>query len=162
MTRNGRKRCLTRLAIRAALTAFDSKPSYGHLDRGDFDLDFYQIVMEYLRAIGIDIEVEKIPVAQWGSYVRDSRGEGLFLNVHNTDYITGLDSFYSTGYNPSNVNDPAFDAIMDAFRAATATEEQQRLATGGSYTHSGAALDHSGTESAKFHGHPAVAGGLQR
>ena len=101
---------------------------YGHLDRGDFDLDFYQIVMEYLRAIGIDIEVEKIPVAQWGSYVRDSRGEGLFLNVHNTDYITGLDSFYSTGYNPSNVNDPAFDAIMDAFRAATATEEQQRLA----------------------------------
>ena len=102
--------------------------TYGHLDRGDFDLDFYQIVMEYLRAIGIDIEVEKIPVAQWGSYVRDSRGEGLFLNVHNTDYITGLDSFYSTGYNPSNVNDPAFDAIMDAFRAATATEGQQRLA----------------------------------
>ena len=101
---------------------------YGHLDRGDFDLDYFQIVMEYLRAIGIDIEVEKIPVAQWGSYVRDSRGEGLFLNVHNTDYITGLDSFYSTGYNPSNVNDPAFDAIMDAFRAATATEEQQRLA----------------------------------
>jgi peptide/nickel transport system substrate-binding protein len=101
---------------------------YGHLDRGDFDLDYFQIVMEYLRAVGIDIEVRKLPVADWGSYVRDSRGEGLFLNVHNTDYITGLNSFYSTGYNPSNVNDSTYDAILDAFRAATTTEEQQRLA----------------------------------
>ena len=102
---------------------------YGHLDRGDFDLDYFQIVMEYLRAIGIDIEVEKIPVAQWGSYNNDRLGEGLFLTVHNADYITQIDTFYSTnGWNPSNVNDPAFDAIMDAFRAATATDEQQRLA----------------------------------
>ena len=62
--------------------------TYGHLDRGDFDLDYFQIVMEYLRAIGIDIEVEKIPVAQWGSYNNDRLGEGLFLAVHNADYIT--------------------------------------------------------------------------
>ena len=101
---------------------------YGHLDRGDFDLDYYQIVMEYLRAVGINVEVRKIPVADWGGYVRDSRGEGLFLNVHNTDYITGLETFYSTGYNPSNVNDPAYDSIMNAFRAATTTEDQQKLA----------------------------------
>ncbi|MDE0022885.1 MAG: ABC transporter substrate-binding protein [Spirochaetaceae bacterium] len=101
---------------------------YGHLDRGDFDLDYFQIVMEYLRAIGIDIEVEKLPVAQWGSYINDHLGEGLFLAVHNADYITAIDVFYSTnGWNPSNVNDPVFDATMDAFRAATATEEQQRL-----------------------------------
>ena len=136
---------------------------YGHLDRGDFDLDYFQIVMEYLRALGIDIEVEKLPVAQWGSYINDRLGEGLFLAVHNADYITAIDVFYSTnGWNPSNVNDPVFDATMDAFRAATATEEQQRLAQGCSYAGSRAALDHSGTESSKFHGHPAVAGGLQR
>ena len=101
----------------------------GLLDRGDVDLDYYQIVMEYLRAVGIDIEVKKIPVAEWGGYVRDSRGEGLLGTVNNTDYITGLDTFHSTnGWNPSNVNDPNFDAILDAFRAATASEELQRLA----------------------------------
>ena len=45
------------------------------------------------------------------------------------DYITGLDRAYSKNpSNPSNVNDPAYDAILDAFRAATTTEEQQRLA----------------------------------
>ena len=136
---------------------------YGHLDRGDFDLDYFQIVMEYLRAIGIDIEVEKLPVAQWRSYINDHLGEGLFLAVHNADYITAIDVFYSTnGWNPSNVNDPVFDATMDAFRAATATEEQQRLVAGSSYAHSGAALGHSGTESSKFHRHPTLAGGLQR
>ena len=93
MTRNGRKRCLTRLDIRAATDGIRFETVYGHLDRGDFDLDYFQIVMEYLRAIGIDIEVEKIPVAQWGSYNNDRLGEGLFLTVHNADYITASRHF---------------------------------------------------------------------
>ena len=48
--------------------------------------------------------------------------------MHNTDYITALDQAHSkSAWSPSNVNDPAYDAINEAFRAATTTEEQQRL-----------------------------------
>ena len=102
---------------------------YGHMDRGDIDLDYYQIVMEYLRAIGIDVEVKLLPVPEWATGVSEHLHEGLFTDGHNLDYITGLDQQYSkTGWNSSNVNDPAYDAIYEAFQAATTVEQQQGLA----------------------------------
>ena len=104
------------------------KTVYEHFDRGDFDLDYYQIVMEYLRAIGIDVEVKRLPTTEWLSIIREHQVKGLSTDVHNTDYITALDQAHSkSAWSPSNVNDPAYDAINEAFRAATTTEEQQRL-----------------------------------
>ena len=100
---------------------------YEHIDV--MDLDYYQIVMEYLRAIGIGVEVKLLSGAEYGTVVRNYQSQGLIWWVHNTDYLGGLDDSYSKhGFSPSNVNDPAYDVIYEAFQAATTTEEQKRLA----------------------------------
>ena len=50
------------------------------------DLDYYQIVMEYLRAIGIGIEVKVYDRAAWIALVQSRKNEGLIVDTNNNDY----------------------------------------------------------------------------
>ena len=106
------------------------KTTYDHYEF--YDLDYYQIVMEYLRAIGIGVEVKVYDRPAW--IARFSRGEhnyeGLMSDIHNADYspLAPIHQTHSTfpGNRP-NVNDPVYDAMDEAAAAATTIEEQQRL-----------------------------------
>ena len=99
-------------------------------DHHGFDLDYYQIVMEYLRAIGIDAEVKVHDRNSYIAIVREIKYEGFIPCDHNSDWkpLGPIGQNYSkAGWNPSNVSDPELDATYEAAVAATTVEELQRL-----------------------------------
>ena len=95
-----------------------------------FDFDYYQIIMEYLRAIGIDVEVKQNDRAAHIAAVQGGKQQGLISEVMNHDSLptAGIRQAYSTGgWVPGNVNDPVYDAMFEAAEAATTIEDQKRL-----------------------------------
>ena len=105
------------------------KTVYEHFE--SFDLDYYQIAMEYLRAIGIDVEVKVVDRATFITYIHEHKQQGMIPADYNSDYADpfALWMFYSTNlWGHPNVNDPVYDAMYDAVVAATTVEEQKRLA----------------------------------
>ncbi len=105
------------------------KTLYEHYEAAD--LDYYQIAMEYLRAIGIDVEVKVIDRATAIAYVHEHKQQGMIHADNNSDYASpfALWAAHSTNlWGFANVQDPVFDAMYDAVVAATTVEEQMRLA----------------------------------
>ena len=96
-----------------------------------FDLDYYQIVMEYLRAIGIGVEVNTHDRSAYGALLNERKALGLLTSISNVDaqsYTASINYAYSTaGFNNGRINDPVYDAMFEAAAAATTTEEQKRL-----------------------------------
>ena len=97
-----------------------------------FDLGYYQIAMDYLRQIGIDVEIEEITRAQNSEWGMNHGYPGLRTDVWAAEYPSGLapiNSYWSkAGWNPNNNNDPVFDEIYEKALAATTVEEQQEWA----------------------------------
>ena len=105
------------------------KTLYEHYEVAD--LDYYQIAMEYLRAIGIDVEVKVIDRATQIAYIHEHKQQGMIQADNNSDYASpfALWAAHSTNlWGFANVQDPAFDAMYDAVVAASTVEEQMRLA----------------------------------
>ena len=101
---------------------------YEHYDL--FDLDYYQIVMEYLRAIGIGVEVKIVERTPYIAIILEHKMQGLTSGSHNVDWccVGPIGQAYSqAGWNPPNVQDPVFDAIYEAAVAATTIEDQKTL-----------------------------------
>ena len=99
-------------------------------DHPEFGLDYTQIVLEYLRAIGIGVEVRINDRTTNTALVRDHQHQGLIRSSTNNDYpvLAPIYGAYSkAAWNPPNANDPVFDAMYDAAEAATTIEEQMRL-----------------------------------
>ena len=96
-----------------------------------FDFDYYQIVIEYLRAIGIAVEVQVLDGTAYTALVREHKQQGLVTQVSNADYQPALlpltGAYSASGWNPPNVNDTVYDAMYEAAEAATTIEEQKRL-----------------------------------
>ena len=104
------------------------KTVHEHMDY--FDFDYAQIALEYLRAIGIDVEVKLNDRAAHLASIREHKQLGLINGTHNADYpgLIALSQAYSkAGYNESNVSDPVYDEMYEAAVAATTIEEQRRL-----------------------------------
>ena len=97
-----------------------------------FDLGYYQIAMDYLRQIGIDVEIEEITRAQNSEWGMSHGYPGLRTDVWAAEYPSGLapiNSYWSkAGWNPNNNDDPVFDEIYEKALAATTVEEQQEWA----------------------------------
>ena len=98
-----------------------------------FDLAYYQIVMEYLRAIGIGVEVKvmgKNDRAAYGAVVREHKMPGMMPVECQADWkpLGPIGQYYSkAGWTPPNAQDPVYDAMYEAAVAATTVEELQRL-----------------------------------
>ena len=96
-----------------------------------YDLNYYLTVMEYLRAIGIGIEMEVKDRASHLALKGDPEiRQGMLTEVSNRDTppIGSISLAYSkSGWNPPNVNDPIYDAMYVAAASATTVEEQMRL-----------------------------------
>ena len=104
------------------------KTVHEHMDY--FDLDYFQIAIEYLGAIGIDVEVKLNDRAAHLASIREHKQLGLINGTHNADYpgLIALSQAWSkAGYNESNVSDPVYDEMYEAAVAATTIEEQMRL-----------------------------------
>ncbi|MCY4484223.1 MAG: ABC transporter substrate-binding protein [Spirochaetaceae bacterium] len=97
-----------------------------------FDLGYYQIAMDYLRQIGIDVEIEEITRAQNSEWGMNHGYPGLRTDVWAAEYPSGLapiNSYWSqAGWNPNNNSDAVFDELYENALAATTVEEQKEWA----------------------------------
>ena len=92
--------------------------------------DYMLICLDYWKAIGVD--VEGVGTATYAEYrkPRDDRTYEGMIRYHsgfqgNRNAVKV--NYYSTSINPSNVQDPVFDAMIDALNAATTYEEERKL-----------------------------------
>ena len=100
-----------------------------------FDLGYYQIAMDYLRQIGIDVEIQEISRAQNSDFGTNHTYLGLRTDVWAAEYSSGLApiaAYWSKNqWRPQNNNDPVFDEYFENAQAATTIEEQQEWARKG-------------------------------
>ena len=104
-----------------------------------FDLGYYQIAMDYLRQIGIDVEIREIDRSthqqkgnECSSNPFDCPYLGLRTDVHGAEYpgATSViaDTSSTSGWRDQNVIDAEFDEYYENMLAATTLEEQQKWA----------------------------------
>ena len=97
-----------------------------------FDLGYYQIAMDYLRQIGVDVEIQENTRAEYIEKSLNHTYLGLRSAVWAAEYTSPLApvSAYWTknGWRPQNNNDPEFDEYFENAQAATTIEEQQEWA----------------------------------
>ena len=97
-------------------------------------ISYAEIVVEYFRAIGIEVEIFIQDAARASSSVAEHTYEGMVAGqaaqCANPEKSVG--SFHSEnlaygGWNWPGIQDPVYDAMVEAAHAATTIEEQQRL-----------------------------------
>ena len=102
------------------------KLTMGHWDGGD--LDYAQLVaVTYYRDIGVEVEVEPVPGAEWAGYINAAEWDmfgGMTMAAKYGNPL-GFLSQLGTGASANRCNcaDPAYDAILEAAGNA-ATEEE--------------------------------------
>ena len=96
-------------------------------------LDHSYVVKEYWEAIGIEVEHEVIDIDIYHELLYENKQwEGIttwragwaFSFVRQ---LEDLSVNYRDGFSPPNVNDPVYDAMVEAVLAADTIQEQQRL-----------------------------------
>ena len=107
------------------------KTKFLHLER--YDLNYTQLITSYWNEIGIDVvDIEVLPFAGFAAKRTDKDHEMISSELANYgDPISYMRSYSNHPSNPygadSNVNDPVYDAMLEAAEAATTIEEQHRL-----------------------------------
>ncbi len=94
-----------------------------------FDLGYYQIAMDYLRQVGIDVEIQGITRAE----MIEKALAQTYLGLRSATWASegpvapaGIAPYWSkNGWRPQNNNDPVFDEYYENALAATTVEEQQ-------------------------------------
>ena len=93
-----------------------------------FDLGYYQIAMDYLRQIGIDIEIQNVSREEMIEKALNHSFLGLRSDVWAAEYLSAtatLQAYWSeSGWRPVNVNDEVFDEYFENALSATTKEER--------------------------------------
>ena len=97
-------------------------------------VDYYQAAADYYAKIGVEVDVQVTSMAEVGAWLARFENQGyggmaMGWGAQVGDLLTRVTDFHSTLYeqNLPGVNDPAYDAIIEAAGAATTIEELQRL-----------------------------------
>ena len=94
-----------------------------------FDLGYYQIAMDYLRQIGIDVEIQEVTRSEMIEKALNHTFLGLRSDVWAAEYASApaaIAGYWSqNGWRPTNVNDALFDEYYENALAATTVEEQK-------------------------------------
>ena len=95
-----------------------------------FDLGYYQIAMDYLRQIGIDVEIQNLNVADMVQKAQKHTMLGMRSDVWGMAHpsVMGSLAMYwsQNGWRPVNINDAMFDEYYENAAAATTIEEQKQ------------------------------------
>ena len=92
------------------------------------DPSWAELIAEYFRQVGIDARIDVKAGADFIAAMRDRNFgiNGTIMGVR-ADPMTQVDRLYSTQlWNVSNVQNPELDALIDAAKAASNFEEQQK------------------------------------
>ena len=94
------------------------------LDRGDFDINYAELMVSYWREIGIHVDIDHTPRADFGPSAQDP-------NVGAFSWFTGVKAFPPTqmetfwsGYAWNHGSDAQYDAWHEEMLAAATDEEQ--------------------------------------
>ena len=94
-----------------------------------FDLGYYQIAMDYLRQIGIEVEIQIVARAEMIQKAQQFTYLGLRSDTWAHEYpgaVGGIAFWWSkNGWRPGNVNDALFDEYYENIQAATTIEERK-------------------------------------
>ena len=106
------KHCLMRLYPRGA-DGIRFKTELMHLAR--YDLNYSELLASYWNKIGIDVEIQVLPVAEFASRRSERDFEMLSAEGAGFWFPLGLASRYmaATAWNSSNVNDPVYAAMYE-------------------------------------------------
>ena len=91
-----------------------------------FILDYWAIVQDYWRKIGIQSEVIVHEIPDWVARVRNHTFEGMTWAIAAGPYhpLSSLNAHYKGAtFNRGQVDDPQYNAIFEAMKAATTVEE---------------------------------------
>ena len=130
-----------------------------------FDLGYYQIAMDYLRQIGIDVETQIVTRAEMIDKALNHTSLGLRSDVWAMENgaVAPLDTYWSkNGWRSNNVIDPVFDEYYENARAATTVEQQQEWARKADLRVAEQLWMIRGPKAPNFGATQAVAQGLQR
>ena len=97
-------------------------------------VDYYQAAADYYARVGIEVEVQVTSMAEVGAWLARFEDQGyggmaMGWGAQVGDLLTRVTDFHSTLHeqNLPGVNDPDYDAIIEAAFAAPTIEELQRL-----------------------------------
>ena len=95
-----------------------------------FDLGYYQIAMDYLRQVGIDVEIQAITRNDMIQKALKHEFLGMRSDVWAAEYQSAtatIASYWSqSGWRPVNVDDAMFDEYYENALNATTAEEQKK------------------------------------
>ena len=104
------------------------KTALTHLDR--FGLDWVQTAADYWREIGVDVEIDVVDNPTLTDRRKNRTFEGMVTALLSTDWNPPdaiRQGSSKGGWTGTNINDPVYDAMVDAVLAGTSIEEQMRL-----------------------------------
>ena len=93
-------------------------------------IDYYELAAFYWSEIGVDLEIQVLPAAEWLAKGAKASFEVLRSGSSGMHYFgEGRVSVFYTGspWNAAAVSDPDYDAMIDTLRATSDFEEYQRL-----------------------------------
>ena len=98
-----------------------------------FDLSWSELAAAYWGKIGVDVEVQVLPGAEFGARRDAADFEMISATAANnrapSQAFDNLDEFLTENLrNPSNVSDPDYDAMYEAGSTAATDEESNRIA----------------------------------
>ena len=98
--------------------------------RDVYDLGHHELVVAYLGEIGVEVEIMPMDSGTWAGRLREHYHDGMTSEAvgfeHSPIGPLAQNTSDST-WNPAAVQDPDFDAMVEAIRGARTQEEAQRL-----------------------------------
>ena len=95
------------------------------------DPEYTQVAKDYWAKIGVDVEINLTDVPTLSSHWNAHTYEGMALGERGTDYnalvYIRIMAYSNENWNMSGVQDPEYDAIVEAAESASTYEEMQRL-----------------------------------
>ena len=91
-----------------------------------FNLDYFSIVQESWNKIGVKAEIKVHEIVDWVARVQNHAFEGMTWTVTAGPYhpLSSLNTYYKgANFNRGQVDDPKYNAIFEAMKAATTVEE---------------------------------------
>ena len=93
-----------------------------------YDVSKFEILAEQLLEIGVDIDLQVMPTADWADGIRNNDHETMTAAPLGNPWgiLTPLAHNVSTsGWNPAGVSNPEYDALVAAAQSASTVAEQQ-------------------------------------
>ena len=97
-----------------------------------FPLGYKELKAAYWAAIGVNVEIDRVSDEEWIGVVREGTADSMvdsWAGGQDNEATTPTEYYRTDSWvGAANANDPAYDALHDALKAAATTEEQMRLA----------------------------------